>query len=88
MTSAEVDLGKDEYACLQINASGSWAHARSIYRREGNHTYDNIRGTTIEQAMLAVADRWPKATLRLDSITVKGSKTVRGAKLKELAAAA
>jgi uncharacterized protein YjbI with pentapeptide repeats len=91
-TAAEVDLGKGEYAQLEItgglNGRHAFVNARSRYFREGTDSFDWITGATFEQCLLNLADRWPSATLRLDAVTAKGSRTVRGPKLQELAAAA
>jgi len=88
VTSAEIDLGQDEFARLQVSVVGRFLGAHSRYFRDGSDVSDRVSAPTFEQGLLNLADRWPKATLRLDSIRAKGSKTVRGPKLKELAAAA
>ena len=84
-TSAEVDLSKGEFATLVISHGGSHSHARSAYHRDGQQVVDLILSPTFEQGMLNLADRWPNAILRLDSIKVKGSRTLRGQKLQDLA---
>jgi uncharacterized protein YjbI with pentapeptide repeats len=88
VTNAEVDLGKNEFARLSVTVSRNGVGARSIYCRDGNDIFDTIAAPTFERAVLNLADRWPNATLRLDRIQAKGSKTVRGPKLQELAVAA
>src|SRR5262249_54485255 len=85
-TTAVIDLGTNEFATLSLDTSSH--AARSIYRREGNEVFDWIPSPSLEQGMINLVERWPKGTLRLDSITAKGSKTVRGQKLKDLAVAA
>jgi uncharacterized protein YjbI with pentapeptide repeats len=91
-TTAEVDLGKGEHARLEVygglNGRQASVSARSRYFREGTDSFDWINGATFEQCLFNLADRWPNATLRLDTVTAKGSRTVRGPKLQELAAAA
>lgn len=87
-TSVEVDLGKDEFARLRVDFHHGRCGARSDYTREGSQTFDRIQATTLEQGMLGLANRWPKGTLRLDSVEAKGSKSLRGQKLKDLATAA
>ncbi len=87
-TSAEVDLGKDEFARLQIYVGSNYIDARSVYQRDGNEVFDRIAAPSLEQAMFNLADRWPNAKLRLDSVQAKGSKTHRGKKLLDLALAA
>ena len=87
-TSAEVELGKDEFAELELSAFGKSVWAHSVYCRDGIRAFDRITATSLAQALLKLADRWPRATLRLDSVTVKGAKKVRGSKLKDLAMAA
>src|SRR5262249_42007150 len=91
-TSAEIDLGKGEHASLEVYADMSVspprAEAVSRYRRDDNHAFDRLPAPSIEQALLNLADRWPGAVLRLGPVTVKGSRTVRGRKLQELAMAA
>jgi len=87
-TEAEVELGKGEYASLGISVSNKHCYAQSVYKRQGNQVHDRITATTLTQALLALRDRWPKGKLKLDSISAKGSKTLRGQKLKDLAIAA
>lgn len=88
VTKAEVDLAKDEFARMELTASAGRVHGRTTYFREGNDVFDWLTAPTFEEGVLKLAERWPKATLRLDSIEAKGSKTLRGAKLLELAVAA
>ena len=87
-TKARVDLGKEEFALLSVHVSGPHISAYSVYQRDGNEARDMLAAKTFEEGMFALADRWPKGTLRLDSIEAKGSKTVRGSKLQALAMAA
>ncbi len=87
-TSVEVDLGPHEFAKLELHLGGNRVGAVSRYVREGNDTFDRLPATTFEEGLLNLADRWPKATLRLDSVQAKGSKTLRGQKLLDLAIAA
>jgi uncharacterized protein YjbI with pentapeptide repeats len=92
VTSAEVDLGKDEHAELQLDAELSGrqrqVEAFSRYVRGDHHAVDLIDAPSFGRGLLNLADRWPNATLRLDSVQVKGSRTLRGQKLKDLALAA
>jgi uncharacterized protein YjbI with pentapeptide repeats len=64
--------------------------ADSRYYRDDVDIFDQIAAPSFEQALLNLVDRWPKATLRLDSVSVeaKGSKSVKGKQLAELATAA
>ena len=62
-------------------------NARSAYRRNDNEAYDRINAPTFEQGLLNLADRWPGATLRLDTIKAKGSRSPRGQQLLNLATA-
>jgi uncharacterized protein YjbI with pentapeptide repeats len=91
-TTVEVDIGKGHHARLEvavgIRGSRSWTDARSRSVHEGNGTFDRITCPDFERGMLNLADRWPNAVLRLDSVKVKGSRTVRGQKLQDLAVAA
>lgn len=87
-TYAEVDLGPNEFAKLELHLGGNRVGAVSRYVREGNDTFDRLPATSLEDGMLNLSDRWPKATLRLDSVQAKGSKTLRGQKLLDLAIAA
>ncbi len=87
-TLALVDFGPDEFAELVLSAWDTGCNARSDYHREGDNVFDWIPAPTFEQGMLNLADRWPKAKLRLDSITAKGCKSLRGKKLLDLAMAA
>jgi uncharacterized protein YjbI with pentapeptide repeats len=84
-TSAEVDLGRGEFARLRLNTYYAVLHARSEYHRNGGNVHDQIPAPTVEQALLNLADRWPNGKLRLDTITAKGSKTLRGQKLQDAA---
>jgi uncharacterized protein YjbI with pentapeptide repeats len=92
VTTVEVDLGAGEFALLQIttavDANRRWIYARSTYRRDDKQTTDRVDAPSFEQGLLNLADRWPNPTLRLDSIQVRGAKTVRGKKLQEMALAA
>jgi uncharacterized protein YjbI with pentapeptide repeats len=87
-TAARVDLGPDEHATceLYVNHRGSYGATRHYRDRHDTHNW--IAAPTFEQGMLNLSDRWPNASLRLDTVTAKGSPTVRGAKLQELAVAA
>jgi uncharacterized protein YjbI with pentapeptide repeats len=93
-TEAVVDLGPGHFARLELYAGldkgKPYSNARSRDFREGNRNegFNWIRCPSFEQGMLNLADRWPNAALRLDSVKAKGSRTVRGPKLQELAAAA
>src|SRR5262249_7643546 len=71
-TTAEVDLGAGEHAKLELDPTRAW----SRYRRDDNEATDRIDSPTFEQGMLNCADRWPNATLRLDSVTDKGALTL------------
>jgi len=92
VTSAEVDLGKGEHATLTISnrahGNRSSVNAGSTCRRDNHDAYDRIAAPSFEQGLLNLADRWPKATLRLDSIQASGGRTLRGKKLQVLAMAA
>jgi uncharacterized protein YjbI with pentapeptide repeats len=93
-TTAEVDISKGHFARLALNAgirkTQPYVNALSRDFHEANRhdTANWIACPTFEQGMLNLADRWPNATLRLDSVRAKGSRTVRGKKLQELAMAA
>jgi uncharacterized protein YjbI with pentapeptide repeats len=88
VTTAEVDLGQDEFAWMELTVIPGLPSGRFRYFRDGRDVYDWLTAPTFEAVMIKLAERWPKATLRLDSIEAKGSKTLRGAKLLELAVAA
>jgi uncharacterized protein YjbI with pentapeptide repeats len=92
VTSAEVELGKGEHSKLAVwcdfRRNSRYVQARSDYRRDDNQATDMLLAPTFEQGMLNLAARWPKATLRLDTVTARGSRTVRGKKLLDLATAA
>ena len=87
-TSAEVDIAEGEFAHLDIaiNPSGSWATSRLHRERDEHH--DRIDAPNLEHGMLNLADRWPKAMVRLDTVAVKGGTTLKDGKLKDLAVAA
>jgi uncharacterized protein YjbI with pentapeptide repeats len=91
-TEAELDLGKAEHAKLTLAANNannrSFVSAQSKYRRDDNEAYDRIDAPTFVDGMLNFAVRWPGAKLRLDTIRAKGSKSLRGKKLIDLATAA
>jgi len=91
-TKAEIDLGKGEHANLGVrrytHARGSYLAVRSTYQRDDNRADDQFDVQTIEEALLKLAERWPGATLRLDTIQVSGCRTPRGQELQELAMAA
>jgi uncharacterized protein YjbI with pentapeptide repeats len=91
-TTVEIDVGKGHFARLVL-AGGvrngrPWADARSVSVHEGNEAFDCIACPDLERGMLNLADRWPNSTLRLDTVKASGSRTVRGQKLRDLAAAA
>jgi uncharacterized protein YjbI with pentapeptide repeats len=92
LTSAEVDLGKGEHAqlALRLGISGNrrWIDARSDYQRDGNEAYDRINAPSLEIGIINLAERWPNATLRLDTVKARGCRTPRGQQLVELAMAA
>lgn len=88
VTTAGVDLGQGEFAHLHFNLGRWGSSAQSNHHRDGKSVYDRIDAPSFEQALFNLADRWPNATLRLDTITAKGSATLRGKKLQELATAA
>ena len=92
VTRAEVELGKGEHAILTLTSNlrgnRSYLMARSDYRRDDNEAQDLLPAPTFEQGMLNLVERWPHATLRLDTIQARGSRTVRGEKLRALALAA
>jgi uncharacterized protein YjbI with pentapeptide repeats len=87
-TVAEVDLGEGEHAELELYTIGGRGRphisATSRYRRDSKQSFDRIPAPTVEQGLINLADRWPNATLRLDSIKVKGAGSLRGRKLQEL----
>lgn len=91
-TTAEIELGKQEHANLLIQVTKTsgrpYIFAVSYFYRDGEGTHDQIDAPTFERALLNMADRWPNATLRLDTIKAKGSPTVRGPKLQAMAVAA
>jgi uncharacterized protein YjbI with pentapeptide repeats len=91
-TSADVDLGAGEYAELELESAvrggRRYTNAGSRYRRDEHQSFDWIDAPTVEQGLINLADRWPNATLRLDSIKVKGAGSLRGKKLQELTLAA
>jgi uncharacterized protein YjbI with pentapeptide repeats len=92
VTTAEVDLGRGEFATLQVTLGTSngrtFLGAVSRYRRDRNDAYDRLPAPTFEEGMLNLADRWPNAILRLDAVTAKGSHLMTGKKLQNLAMAA
>lgn len=85
LTSVEVDLGKDEFAILRLDNRYRSLDAVSRYHHAGNDAFDRLPAPSTEQGILNLANRWPKATLRLDSVVAQGGKTVRGQKLTQLA---
>ncbi|HEY7426321.1 MAG TPA: pentapeptide repeat-containing protein [Gemmataceae bacterium] len=91
VTSAGVELGKGEHATLTLSydtAPPTSISARSDYRRDDNQAFDRIDAPTFEQGMFNLAERWPQGTLRLDTVSARGSRSPRGQKLLELAMAA
>jgi uncharacterized protein YjbI with pentapeptide repeats len=91
-TSVEVDLGPGEFATLQVILSVRngriYLDAVSRYRRDRNEAFDRLPAPTFEQALVNLADRWPNATVRLDTVKAKGSRLMAGKKLLDLAMAA
>jgi uncharacterized protein YjbI with pentapeptide repeats len=91
-TSARVELGGGEHATLvlwrEVRRGRAYVHARSEYRRDDNRSVDLIDAPTFEQGILNLADRWPQATLRLDTIAARGCRSPRGKQLLDLATAA
>src|SRR5262245_48362869 len=91
-TTADVDLGMGEYAELELESAvrggRRYTTGGSRYHRDGHQSFDWIDAPTVEQGLINLAERWPKATLRLDSIKVKGAGALRGKKLQELTLAA
>jgi uncharacterized protein YjbI with pentapeptide repeats len=91
-TSAEVDLGDGQFARLELTRHSSGGAVRctasSFYLRGRDDVHSWIAAPTFEQGMLNLADRWPNATLRLDTIKAKGGRSPRGDKLQALAVGA
>jgi uncharacterized protein YjbI with pentapeptide repeats len=88
-TSATVDLGDQEFAVLEIKVSRFATTAKSKHKRPGrSEIWDPLPAKSLEEAIGGLVERWHIGKLRLDSITASGTKTVRGTKLKQLAAAA
>jgi uncharacterized protein YjbI with pentapeptide repeats len=91
-TSVEVELGRGEFALLQVSLSvhigRTFLEAVSRYRRDRNEAYDNLPAPTFAQGMVNLADRWPKANVRLDTVKAQGSRLLTGKKLLDLAMAA
>ncbi len=91
-TSVEVDLGRGEFATLavtvRVGQGRAYLDAISRYRREQNEAFDRLPAPTFEQGLVNLADRWPNATVRLDTVKAKGSRLLTGKKLLDLAMAA
>jgi uncharacterized protein YjbI with pentapeptide repeats len=91
-TSAEVDLGGGQFARLQLHSrvdgGATRCDARSRHFRGDDDVFIGIDAPTFEQGLLNLADRWPGATLRLDTVAAKGGRSPRGEKLRALAVAA
>lgn len=87
-TSAQVDLGPDERAVLSVNLRPYEIFALSRHFRAGSTNTDRIDEPSVEKCIFALVDRWPNATLRLDTVQAKGSLKVRAAELQVLAVAA
>jgi uncharacterized protein YjbI with pentapeptide repeats len=89
-SKAQIVYSQTEFARLEIGcAYNGRFQAEYDYEREGKReVWDRQQYNTISQALLALADRWPKEKLRLDSITATGCKTLRGQKLLDLTIAA
>src|SRR5262249_51059661 len=93
VTAVEVELGKGEHARLTLANEPTRRKrpsfdARSVYFRDDNDVYDLIDAPTFEQGMFNLAERWPGATLRLDTIEASGGRSPRGQQLLDLALAA
>ncbi|MGE3808019.1 MAG: pentapeptide repeat-containing protein, partial [Gemmataceae bacterium] len=91
-TSAQIELERGEHATLAV-ARDIYSHktsfrAYSSYRRDDHDAQDQFALPTLEEAMIKVAERWPGATLRFDTIEASGCRTPRGEALKKLALAA
>jgi hypothetical protein len=71
-----------------VEGNRRYVSGRSDYRRDDNHAFDRIDAPTFEQGMLNLAERWPGATLRLDTIKASGCRSPRGQQLLNLAMAA
>jgi uncharacterized protein YjbI with pentapeptide repeats len=91
-TAARVQIDEKEYALLGLHASGGGHLSARFDFFKGDSTFADDVGwanaRSFEEGMINLLDRFPAAKLRLDTVTAKGSKTVRGAKLLELAVAA
>ncbi len=86
-TGAEVDLGGDEFVRLMLRRGKHGTHAECRHFRGDDEVYLRVAAPTFAPGLLNLADRWPGATLRLDTIRAKGGRT-RPTKLRELAVAA
>jgi uncharacterized protein YjbI with pentapeptide repeats len=87
-TTAEIDLGKDEFAKLSADVRKTNVYAGSYYQSPDSDAYDDVNANNLQQAILDLRARWPTGKLRLDSITAKGSQKLRGKALQQLAIAA
>ncbi|VTR97771.1 Uncharacterized protein OS=Cystobacter violaceus Cb vi76 GN=Q664_20155 PE=4 SV=1: Pentapeptide: Pentapeptide_4: Pentapeptide: Pentapeptide: Pentapeptide: Pentapeptide [Gemmata massiliana] len=87
-TTVDVDLGKNEHAKMSLRVGQLGIRATANHYRSGTEIQSTIAAPTFQQGLLNLADRWPKATLRLDSIRAHGSRNVRGTKLRTMAIAA
>jgi hypothetical protein len=88
-SKAVVDLGDQGYATLEVGVTRYGNRSRAKCIRPGHsEVWDSFESKSLEQSIHNVLDRWHIGKLRLDSITASGSKSVRGAKLQELAVAA
>jgi uncharacterized protein YjbI with pentapeptide repeats len=91
-TSAEVDLGDGQFARLRlfsrIDKGTQHCSAQSDHFRGEDNAVNWIAAPSFEQGLLNLSDRWPNATLRLDTVQAKGGRTLRGEKLQALAVAA
>jgi uncharacterized protein YjbI with pentapeptide repeats len=87
LTTARVQIDATEYGVLQLSASPS---ARFDYYRGDTSSSDGgwVKARTFGEGMMNLLDRFPGATLRLETITARGSQTLRGRKLVDLAVAA
>jgi uncharacterized protein YjbI with pentapeptide repeats len=87
-TSAEVVIDSGETARLKIETRFKEYSGVGSYLRNGKHLRYDVDSPKFEEAMLALAGRWPHATLRLDTVKAEGSRLATGKKLEAIALAA
>ena len=86
-TSVEVELDRNEFAKVSITKEASFYHlSRWSHYGDGSYSADAHEGLhvpSIAQAMIDLAERWPKGTVRLDTLSASCQPVPRGKKKEE-----